>query len=60
MRLAFKKYYDLGKCGSYVEAIRLLNKNHIEPIFSGNLLANTSSKADAPKIPSQFHNEWRH
>lgn len=52
MWLAFKKYYDLGKCGSYVEAIWLLNKNHIEPIFSGNLLSNTTSKADAPKIPS--------
>jgi len=38
VRLAFKKYFELGKCGSYVEAIKLLNKNHIEPIFSGSFL----------------------
>ncbi len=57
MRLAFKKYFDLGKCGSYSEAIRLLNKNHIDPIFGGNF---SESIGDAPKLPSRYHYEWRH
>lgn len=57
MRLAFKKYFELGKCGSYVEAIRLLNKNHIEPIFTG---AFESANSGDVFLPKQFHSEWRH
>ena len=58
MRLAFKRYYEIDKCGSYVEAIWLLNKNHIEPIFTGQFSLNASG--DAPKIPETFHSDWRH
>lgn len=58
MWLAFKKYYEIEKCGSYVEAIRLLNKNHIEPIFTGQFSLNATG--DAPKIPETLHSEWRH